>query len=40
MAAEMIKPAVLLIAIPFSILLTVILVVAIRSLISRRKDDD
>lgn len=31
MAAEMIKPAVLLIAIPFTILLTVILIVVIRS---------
>lgn len=31
MAAEMIKPAVLLIAIPFTILLSVILVVVIRS---------
>lgn len=37
MAAEMIKPAVLLIAIPFSILLSVILVVVIRSWLKDRK---
>ncbi|EWG98451.1 hypothetical protein Q427_30490 [Halomonas sp. BC04] len=37
MAAEMIKPAVLLIAIPFSILLTVILVVVIRSWFKNRE---
>ncbi|WP_262489027.1 hypothetical protein [Halomonas sp. ANAO-440] len=40
MAAEMIKPAVLLIAIPFSILLTVILIFGIRSLWLRHKDDE
>ncbi|WP_258801105.1 hypothetical protein [Halomonas sp. DQ26W] len=40
MAAEMIKPAVLLIAIPFTILLTVILIFVIRSLWTRYNDDE